>query len=310
MENKLNYLTLYFPDPDPEPEPTGYEAEENTNVSTDFEPAISIDHVNRINSNINTLRRALGITRLTPMPAGTLVKRYKWTVTKGASQAAEGEIIPLSKVERKALTPIELTMDLKRRLTTIQAIQRVGMNMALNEADDKLVEELQKDVRDKFFELITANTATAADGGATLQAAAASAWGKMQVYFEDKDATPIYFVNPLDVAAYLGTATITTQSAFGFKYVEDFLGLGTAFITPQIDQGDIYVTATENLNAVYVPQGGDSAAAFSLTFDETGIIGMTHSRVDERGSIQSLLVSGIVFYPEDASGVIKSHIGE
>lgn len=307
---KYDFIRLYFDDPEPEPEPTGREAEENTNVSTDFEPAISIDHVNRISRNINTLRKALGITRLIPMQAGTLVKRYKYTVTKGEKQAAEGEIIPLSKVERKALTPIELVIDPKRRLTTMQAIQKVGRDIALNEADDELVAEVQKDVNDAFFEMITANTATAADGGATLQAAVASAWAKMQIYFEDKDATPIYFLNPSDVAVYLASAQITTQTAFGFKYVEDFMGLGSAFLTGKIPQGDVYCTATENLNGVYVPQGGDVADAFDLTFDETGIVGMTHSRLDERGAIQSLLVSGIIFYPEDASGVIKAHIGE
>lgn len=302
MNNKYLDFVLYFDDEVETVEP-------NTTLSTDLEPAISIDHVNRIGRNIKTLQRALGITRLTPMAEGSVVKRYRWTVTKGAKQAAEGEIIPLSKVERKPLTPIELAIDFKRRLTTLQAIQKVGRNIAINDADDELVREVQNDVRDAFFEMITANTATAADGGSDLQAAVASAWGKMQVYFEDKEATPVYFVNPMDVSDYLATASISTQTQFGFKYVENFFGLGNAFITSKVDEGDIYVTATENLNGVYVPSGGDAASSFDLTYDETGIVGMTHSRVDERASIQSLLVAGIVFYPEDASGVIKSHIG-
>ena len=310
----LNYRVLCFddpdPDPQPEPEPTGREAEENTNVSTDFEPAISIDHVNRIASNIQTLRRALGITRMVPMPAGTVVKRYKTTVTLGEKQGAEGEIIPLSKVERTPLDPLILTLEPYRKLTTMQAIQRVGVQIALNDADNELEKEVRKEVRDAFFDLITADTATAADGGATLQAAAASAWGKMAVYFEDKDVTPVYFVNPLDIATYLGTASITTQNSFGFTYVEDFLGLGNAFVTAQIPQGYVYSTVAENLNGVYVPQGGDVANAFSMSFDETGLVGMTHSRVDERASVQTLLALGVLFYPEDASGVIKSKIGD
>ena len=66
----------------------------------------------------------------------------------------------------------------------------------------------------------------------------------------------------------------------------------------------------ENLNGVYVPQGGDVANAFSMSFDETGLVGMTHSRVDERASVQTLLALGVLFYPEDASGVIKSKIGD
>lgn len=286
-----------------------FDVETNTNISTDFEPAITIDHVNRIAENIETLRNALSVTQMIPMPAGSTINRYKTTVTKGAKQPAEGDIIPLSKVERKPLTPLVLELTPYRRLTTAQAIQRVGMSLALNQADDALVQEIRKDVRNDFFTMITANTATAAAGGATLQAAIAQAWGSMATYFEDKDATPVYFVNPLDVATYLGGANISTQTAFGFDYVENFLGMGTAFITPRVTQGDVFATAKENINCVYVPQGGDVADAFDLTFDETGIVGMTHSRADDRASVQSLILMGVLFYPEDASGIIKSHIG-
>lgn len=287
-----------------------FDVETNTNISTDFEPAISIDHVNRIAENINTLQRALGITQMIPMAAGSTVKRYKTTVTKGAAQAAEGDVIPLSKVERKPLADLTLELKPYRRLTTAQAIQRVGANIAINQADDALVNEVRKGVRDDFFAMVTANTATAAAGGANLQAAAAQAWGSLEVYFEDKDVTPVFFVNPIDVATYLGAAQITTQSAFGFDYVENFLGLGNAFITPRIASGDVYATATQNLNGVYVPQGGDVADAFALTYDASGIVGMTHSRADDRASINTLLMMGVLFYPEDAAGVIKSHIGE
>lgn len=287
-----------------------FDVQENTNVSTDFEPAISIDYVERIAENIQTLQRALGITQMIPMAAGNVVKRYKTTVTRGAKQAAEGDIVPLSKVERVPLDPLVLELEFYRKLTTAQAIQRVGTQIALNDSDTALMKELRKDVRDKFFALITANTATAAAGGANLQAAAAQAWGSLNVYFEDKDVTPVYFVNPLDVATYLGSAQISVQNVFGFDYVENFLGLGNAFISPQITKGKVYATVQENLNGVYVPQGGDVADAFDMTYDETGIVGMTHSRVDDRASIQTLISMGVLFFPEDASGVIVSKIGE
>lgn len=287
-----------------------FEVEENTNISTDFAPAITIDHVNRIADNIETLRQALGITQMIPMPAGSTVKRYKTTVTKGAKQAAEGDIVPLSKVERKPLQDLTLELNPYRRLTTAQAIQRVGIDIALNKADDELVGEIRKDVRNDFFDMITANTATAAAGGNTLQEAAAQAWGSLSVYFEDKDVTPVFFVNPLDVATYLGSAQIITQTAFGMSYLEGFLGIANAFITSKVTQGHVFATVTENLNGVYVPQGGDVADAFDLTFDETGIVGMTHSRADDRASIQTLIMMGVMFYPEDASGVFDSKIGE
>ena len=294
--NKFDYLTLYF------------DVEENTNTSTDFEPAISIDHTQRIAENIDTLRRALGITNLKPMNAGTQVKIYKYTVTKNATQAAEGDVIPLSKVERKLDRTLTLELNKYRRLTTAEAIQKSGSNIALDESDTKLEAEIRKDVRDKFFALINGATGTAA-GGADLQAAAAQLWASMSVYYEDKDVTPIYFVNPLDVATYLGNAQITMQTAFGFNYIEDFLGLGNAFVTPQVTRGNIFATVTENLNGIYVPQSGDVADAFDLTYDETGIVGMTHSRADDRASIQTLIMLGVLFYAEDVSGVFKSVIG-
>ena len=285
-----------------------FDVEANTTASTDLEPAISIDHVNRLVTNIETLRKALGITSMKPLSAGTQVKRYKTTVTKGGKQSAEGDVIPLTKVERKELSPLTLELVPYRKLTTAQAIQKVGTAIALNETDDALLKEVQKDVRNAFFDIITAATATSAAGGATLQEAAAQAWGTLNVYFEDKDVTPVYFVNPLDVATYLGSATISTQSAFGFSYVENFLGLGTAFITPRVTKGSVFATVQENLNGVYVPQGGDVATAFDMTYDESGMVGMTHSRSDDRASINTLVMSGVMFYAEDAAGIVKSAI--
>ena len=38
------------------------------------------------------------------------------------------------------------------------------------------------------------------------------------------------------------------------------------------------------------------------------MVGMTHSRADDRASIQTLIMTGVVFYPEDATGIVKSAI--
>lgn len=285
-----------------------FDVEANTTASTDLDPAVSIDHVNRLVQNIDTLTKALGITSMKPMPAGNTIKRYKTSITKGGKQAAEGDIIPLTKAERKALAPITLELNPYRKLTTAQAIQKVGKAIALEETDEALMKEIQKDVRNDFFTMVTSAGATTAAGGNTLQKAIAQAWGSLSVYFEDRDVTPVFFLNPLDVADYLGSATISTQTAFGFQYVENFLGLGNAFISPRITKGEVYATAQENLNGAYADQSGDVADSFSLTYDESGMIGMTHSRADDRASIQTLVMTGIVFYTEDAAGVIKSTI--
>ena len=56
----------------------------------------------------------------------------------------------------------------------------------------------------------------------------------MKKFYEDEDATPVFFVSSDDVAEYLGSAQITMQTAFGWTYIENFLGLGTAIVTPAL----------------------------------------------------------------------------
>lgn len=316
FDEKMYYLRQMFEDGDTPAaggdnagDGDGEDDEETAiNVSDDFVPAISIDFVNRLVKNIKQLQKALGITAMIPMGAGTQVKRYKTVVDKKSGAVAEGEIIPLSKVKRIALDPIEVILNKWRKQTTIEAIQKVGTDRALNDADSALVKEIQGDVRNDFFELITANTATSGTAGATLQAACANAWGALSVYFEDNDVTPVFFLNPLDVATHLGTATLTTQTAFGLTYLENFLGLGNAFLSSKVTKGHVFATVVENLNGVYVPASGDVADTFSLTYDEVGLIGMTHAMKSDNASIDSLIVSGVKFFPEDASGIIDCAI--
>ena len=115
-------------------------------------------------------------------------------------------------------------------------------------------------------------------------------------------------MNTTDVADYLATAQITTQNAFGFKYVNDFLGLGTVVIDPSVPAGTVIATAKENINGAYVSADGDVAETFGLTSDETGLVGMTHYVKGDNASINTLVMSGVVFYPEDATGVVKATI--
>lgn len=294
--SKKNFLNLQMYAP-----PTG------ETMAADLAPAISIDYTSRIAANIQTLQDLLGITSMTPMAAGTLIKLYKWTVTV-AEQVAEGETIGLSKAKRELAGTIELGLGKYRRQTTAEAIQSVGQELAINQADEQLVAEVRGGVKSRFFTAIAAGTGTA-DGGPTLQAALASVWKAMQRYYVDKDVTPVYFVSSDDVADYLGTASVTVQTAFGFSYIENFLGLGTVIINPGLTAGEVYGTVKENLNGAYVPaSGGDLAQAFGLVSDTTGFVGMTHLPVSGNASIDTLLFCSVVFYPEFVDGVFKGEI--
>ena len=142
-----------------------------------------------------------------------------------------------------------------------------------------------------------------------LQAALADAWGKLQVAFEDDTAEAVYFINPTDVAEYLKTANITVQTAFGMNYIADFLGLGTVILSSRITAGTFVATAKENLIMDYLTMNGDLAAAFNLTADELGYIGINSGyQNNERAQIESLVMDGIQFLVEYGAGVIKGTI--
>ena len=278
----------------------------NTIVAADLEPAISIDFTSRIHQNIDELRQLLGVSELIPMAAGTDIKIYEMTKENTPAQVAEGVTIPLTEIKRKLKTTISITLDKYRKNTTAEAIQKVGRNMAVNQTDEKLISEIQKDVKKAFYTALATGTGTAT--GTSLQITLANLWAKLQTRYEDMDVSPIFFINPQDVADYLGTAQLTMQTAFGFTYIENFLGLGTAVISPQVEAKSIYATAKENLNGAYVPVSGDVAQTFSLTYDTTGTIGMTHQMKSDNATIDTLIISCVKFFPEYADGVFKGTI--
>ena len=282
-------------------------AETNMNAAADLEPGISVDFVSKITANIAELQKVLGITEMEPMSAGTTIKMWKMEQVNTPEQVGEGETIALTKVQRTLARTVELGLKKYRRNTSAEAIQKVGRNMAINQCDEKLVSGIQKDIKQDFFDALVAGTGEAAGTG--LQAVLANAWGALNVFHEDEGVTPVHFLSPLDVADYLGNAQITMQNAFGLSYVEDFLGLGTVIVSPRVPKGKTISTAKENLHGAYIPaNSGDVARSFGLTSDTTGLIGMKHSADDTNATINTLAMSGVVFYPERLDGVIVGTI--
>lgn len=279
----------------------------NETKSADLEPAISIDCVSRISRNINELQEVLGITEMEPMNAGTAIKIYKMVQVNTPEQVAEGATIELTKVERKLARTIDLILKKYRRNTSAEAIQKTGKSVAINKTDEKLLSGIQKEIKTSFYSILATGTGSAA--GTNLQNTLSAVWGAVKKFYEDEDATPIYFVSSDDVADYLGGAQITMQNAFGMSYIEDFIGLGTVVVSPTIAKGKIYGTAKENLHGAYVPANtGDVATTFGLTSDETGLVGMNHFAKSDNATVDTLAMSGVVFYPEMLDGVIVGTI--
>ena len=284
-----------------------YFAETNTTITTDIEPAISVDFTNRIAKSLAEFQEILGITNLIPMASGNTIKVYETSVDATVDQVAEGETIGLTKISRPVAQTIEIALNKYRKLVTAEAIQRSGYEIAVNTTDEKLVSMIQKDIKGDFFELLETGTATAT--GDDLQEACANAWAALEEAYEDEEVNAVFFANPVDVASYLGSATVSTQTAFGLSYLSDFLGLGTLIVSPKVTSGTVLATAKENLNGAYVPANGDIGSAFGLTTDETGLVGMTHTAKTETGSIETFALSGAVFFPERLDGIVVTTIG-
>lgn len=287
-------------------------AEVNLITTAQMKKVREVDFVNQFTHNsLNKLIEALGVVRKIPMMEGSTLYVYSVTGTLEDGNVAEGEIIPLSQYETKKTPVGEITLHKWRKGVSAEAIKKSGYDSAVRDTDTALLRDVQKGIRNDFFGFINEDiTGSTTAEGAGLQAALADAWGKLQVKFEDDTAEAVYFVNPEDIAGYLATAQISTQTAFGMKYVEDFLGLGTVIMNSKIEKGTFVATAKENLIMYYLTMNGDIAMAFDLTADETGYIGIKSGyQNEERAQIESLVMDGIQFLVEYAEGVVKGTIG-
>ncbi len=282
-------------------------AETNLIKTADLARAREIEFVYNFTGSIKKLTEALGVTRKIAKQAGTVLKAYKATGTLQSGIVAEGETIPLSKYVTEPVDLGEITLKKWRKATSAEAIIEKGYDQAVTATTDKMLSDAQKNIRSDFFTYLASGTSAAS--GATFQAALAQSWGKLQILFEDDSASLVHFMNPLDVADYLGTASITTQNAFGMNYVEDFMGLGRVFFNSSVPQKKIYSTAQDNLVLYYVPvNGADLSEAFSFTSDETGYIGI-HEEPDYTNMTASdTVVNGMTLFAERLDGVVVATI--
>lgn len=287
-------------------------AETNLITTEQMKKVREVDFVSQFTHNsLNKLLEALNVTRKIPMMEGTTMYVYSVTGTLEDGAVPEGEVIPLSQFEA-IKTPVgEITIHKWRKAVSAETIKKSGYDAAVRDTDTALLRKVQGGIRTDFFTFLNGEiSGSITASGENLQSALANAWGKLQVQFEDDTAEAVYFVNPEDVASYLANAQITTQTAFGMNYVEDFLGLGTVVMTSRVTKGTFKATAKENLIMYYLTMNGDVARAFELEADELGYIGIKSGyQNEERAQIESLVMSGIQFLVEYAEGVISGTIG-
>ena len=283
-------------------------ADANLIKKADLARAREVEFVSMFGENVRKLMEALGVTRKISKQAGTALKMYKASGTLEDGAVAEGDTIPLSKYKTEAVNVGEITLKKWRKATSAEAIVERGYDQAVEMTTDRMLKDVQKGIRADLFTFLATGTGKAT--GTDFQGALAQAWGQLQVLFEDDALDTVYFVNPLDIADYLAEASISTQTAFGMTYVEDFLGLGTVIMNASVPKGKIYATAKENIVLYYIPvNGADLGEAFDFTSDETGYIGIHETPDYTNMTASDTVVNGMTFLADRIDGVVVATIG-
>lgn len=282
---------------------------ENTIKRVDLARVREIDFTLSFSESVKKLVEALGVTRKIAKQAGTVLKTYKATGTLQSGNVAEGELIPLSKYTTEPVDYDEITIKKWRKETTAEAITDRGYDQAVEMTNERMLRDIQKGIRSDFFTFIATGTGTASGSG--FQAVLAQTWGQLQVLFEDDEIQSVHFVNPLDIADYLATAQVTTQTAFGMTYIENFLGMGRVFLNSSVPKGKVYSTAQDNLILYYIPvNGADLGEAFNFTSDETGYVGIHEWADYNHLTFLTAAVNGMRLLAERIDGVVVGTISE
>ena len=284
-------------------------AEAKLTTMTDLGEIKSIDFVNKFSKNINDLLRLLGVTRRQELTNDLKIQTYKWTADVDTTTTAEGETIPLSKMTRAKDQEYTVTWFKKRRAVSAEAIARHGASRAITEADTRLLREIQNGIKEDFLAYLK-KTKTKVKGK-SLQQALANSWGKLTTFNEFEGSPLVSFVNPLDVAEYLGNTAVASDASnvFGFTLLQNFLGMQNVIVMPSCPQGKIYTTAVENLVFAYLNvAGGDLGGLFADFTDETGLIGVARDRHLNNLTFESVFFGANVLFAEIPDGVVEATI--
>lgn len=287
-----------------------FAAEDGLTVANDLGEVRSIDFVNLFGYSIEELLQVLGVTRRMTLSGDEKIQTYKYETTMAADNAVgEGELIPLSKVKKVKGPAYQVPLHKYRKSVSGESIRRVGSDAAINETDEKILEEIQEAIKGQFFKYLASNPTKQDVEG--FQAALSMGWAKTKEFFKG-NVSIISMVNATDVAKYLGQAPIQSgpSTAYGFTLLTGFLSQ-TVLVFDNIPQGKIYTTAVNNIVLANADvSSSDFASEFELTTDQTGLIGVTHDTVKNNLTKETIAVEGVQLFAEIQNGVIETTITE
>ena len=275
--------------------------------------AREIDFVTSFGKNLQALLDILGITRMIRKENGSALKTKEVKGTLQSGDVPEGNEIPLSQytVEEKVFDTIKI--DKYRKSVSIEAIAERGYDAAVQSTDEEFKSDLTNVVSDRFYAQLKAGSLVGHES--TWQMAFAMAIGKVVNKFQEmkRTATGIsVWVNTLDVYKYLGAADITLQTAFGFKYMKNFMGADTVFVTSQIPEGVVIATPINNIAAYYVDPGDSEFAKAGLQYttdSATGFIGFHVQGTYERAISDMFAIMGLHLFCEYLDAIAYISVG-
>ena len=276
--------------------------------------AREIDFVTSFGKNLQALLDILGITRMIRKENGSVLKTKKVKGTLQSGDVPEGDEIPLSQytVEEQNFDTIKI--EKYRKSVSLEAIAERGYDAAVQSTDEEFKSDLTNVVSDRFYAQLKAGSLVGHES--TWQMAFAMAIGKVVNKFQEmkRTATGVaVWVNTLDVYKYLGAADITVQTAFGFKYMKNFMGADVVFMTSQIPEGVVIATPLNNMVAYYVDPGDSEfvKAGLQYTTDSTtGFIGFHVQGTYERAISDMFAIMGLRLFCEYLDAIAYISVGD
>ena len=281
----------------------------NTITAADIAKSQDIEMLTNFNDELNRLTEILGLFDPEIVAAGTAMFQYTVTGSLNTSPVAEGDEVPLSKY---TVTPTQLdpiTIKPYRKLTTAQAILKGGYENAIAKTDKKMIGQVRSGILTDFFTFLGNGTGTAT--GVGLQATLAQVTAKIQDETEKNDdfsGSIVYFVNPYDIADYLASAQVTTQTVFGMTYIQSFLGVENIMVTNKVTAKTVYATPVENIHIYGIDFSTLGDAGLAYTTQDGSLIGVHHEGAYNRTSSETYVLSGALFLPEYKNYIVKGTI--
>lgn len=275
--------------------------------------AREIDFVTSFGKSLQALLDILGITRMIRKENGSVLKTKKVKGTLQSGDVPEGDEIPLSQytVEEQIFDTIKI--EKYRKSVSLEAIAEKGYDAAVQSTDEEFKSDLTNVVSDRFYAQLKAGSLVGHES--TWQMAFAMAIGKVVNKFQEmkRTATGVaVWVNTLDVYKYLGAADITVQTAFGFKYMKNFMGADIVFMSSQIPEGVVIATPLNNIAAYYVDPGDSEfvKAGLQYTTDSTtGFIGFHVQGTYERAISDMFAIMGLRLFCEYLDAIAYISVG-